>query len=421
MNIIMQSTRESTIDQLESFLKGSAPFTFEVPQKDEIYTFVPDFLREQNYFKRSKKEKGILREFIIKITGFSRSQITRWIHEFKKTGTLKKKQYNRPCFPQKYTSNDRLLLVEVDKAHGVLSGPATVCILKREFSQFRKEGFVNLAKLSVSHLYNLRKTERYRTEMGHFEKTRPVRVPLGERVKPRPQGKPGFIRVDTVHQGDREGEKGVYYINLVDEVTQWELVCCVEKISEQYLVPVLEAALLQFPFFILNFHADNGSEYINKYVVALLNGMKVRLTKCRPYHSGDNGLVECKNGAIIRKHLGYAHIPQHNASRIHLWLQNYMNPYLNFHRPCAFPVEKIDKRGKRIRSYPKDQYKTPYEKLKSLSNASSYLTPAVSFEKLNSLAYALSDTDYAKILQQQKHKLFNSLTFPASFPFQAHL
>jgi hypothetical protein len=69
--------------------------------------------------------------------------------------------------------------------------------------------------------------------------------------------------VDTVHQGDRENTKGVYHINAVDEVTQWQVVGAVAHIGEAWLMPVLEAMLEQFPFVIRGFHSDNGSEFIN--------------------------------------------------------------------------------------------------------------------------------------------------------------
>ena len=99
------------------------------------------------------------------------------------------------------------------------------------------------------------------------------------------------------------GIKGLYHINAVDEVSQFEIVCAVEKISERYLIPVLEQLLDQFPFIILGFHADNGSEYINRHVVKLLKKLLIELTKSRARHANDNALVESKNGSIIRKHL----------------------------------------------------------------------------------------------------------------------
>jgi len=99
--------------------------------------------------------------------------------------------------------------------------------------------------------------------------------------KPRANGEPGFIRIDTVHQGDQDKQKGVYHINAVDEVTQFEVVCTFEKISEQYLMPVIEQLLDCFPFVIQGFHSDNGSEYINYKVTALLEKLLVEFT-CIP-------------------------------------------------------------------------------------------------------------------------------------------
>ncbi|MGB8410392.1 MAG: hypothetical protein WCE58_10860, partial [Gallionella sp.] len=105
----------------------------------------------------------------------------------------------------------------------------------------------------------------------------------------------------------------MYHINAVDCVTQFQLVATCEKISEAYLLPVIQQLLDGFPFVILGFHADKGREYINYQVAALLEKLRVEFTKSRPRHSNDNALAESKNGAVVRKHLGYVHIPQHCA------------------------------------------------------------------------------------------------------------
>ena len=102
----------------------------------------------------------------------------------------------------------------------------------------------------------------------------------------------------------------------MDEITQWEIVASVERISEAYLVPVLETILLQFPFITRGFHSDNGSEFVNRTAARLLNKMLIRFTKSWPRHSNDNGLVETKNGSVVRKQLGYAYIPQRCAELI---------------------------------------------------------------------------------------------------------
>ena len=111
--------------------------------------------------------------------------------------------------------------------------------------------------------------------------------------------------------------KGVYFINLVDEVTQWEVVACVPDISELFLEPVLEACLSTFPFRVLGFHSDNGGEYINKIVARLLKKLLIDQTKSRARRTNDNALVEGKNGAVVRRHFGHGHIPKKHAEAIH--------------------------------------------------------------------------------------------------------
>lgn len=158
-----------------------------------------------------------------------------------------------------------------------------------------------LAELSISHLYNLRDSERYKKQRRSITKTRSRQAPIGERRKPYPEGKPGYIRIDTVHQGDLDKVKGIYHINAVDEVTQFEIVCSVEKISEQYLMPVLEQMLASFPFTVLGFHSDNGSEYINQRVSKLLQKLFIEFTRSRSRHSNDNALAESKNSTVSRE------------------------------------------------------------------------------------------------------------------------
>ena len=141
----------------------------------------------------------------------------------------------------------------------------------------------------------------------------------------------------------------------------------------------------------------------------LLNKLLIKLTKSRPKKSNDNALVESKNGSVIRKHMGYMHIPRGKADLVNKFYQNYFNTYLNYHRPCAFAEIKVDKKGKERKIYPKDNYMTPYEKLKSLENAEQYLKPGITFEELDKTAYAMSHTDYAKKMQKEKQILFKNL------------
>jgi transposase InsO family protein len=234
----------------------------------------------------------------------------------------------------------------VDEAHETLSGPATKRILEREFTQYKHAEYERLATISGAHIYNLRQRPRYRERRLNYTKTRAVQVAIGERRKPRPDGKPGYLRVDTVHRGDLDGVKGVYRINLVDEVTQGQMVACVAAIAQSHLKPVLQDILDRFPFVIRGFHSDNGSEFINDMVSGLLRDLLIEQTKSRARKSNDNGLVESKNGAVIRKHMGYGYIAAEHAEDIHAFYPSAFNPYLNFHRPCGQPERIVDQRGK---------------------------------------------------------------------------
>ena len=235
---------------------------------------------------------------------------------------------------------------------------------------------------------------------------------IGQRKKPKPNGKQGFIRVDTVHQGDSvKGEKGLYTVNMVDELIQWEIAAAAEKISEKFMIPVLELAINQFLFVVLNFHADNGSEYINYQVADLFNRLVIKLTKSRARQTNDNALVESKNGSIIRKYLDYSHIPQKKADLVNRWYRDYLNILVNYHRPCAFGKEVIvnERTGKRKRVYPHADYRVPYEKLKLLEKAEQHLKPGRTFAQLDKIAYAESDIEFAEKVEQARYELFKKI------------
>ncbi len=418
MQVNMQHAEGLSPAQMGEFLSASQPIQFTGQSRAEVYAWAQQILIQQEYFRQAKKRRGLLRAYLSKMSGLSLPQITRLIRQQRQSGHIEAQAYRRHRFPRPYSDADTTLLAEVDRAHQWLSGPATKRVVEREFREFGKREFERLAGISVSHLYNLRRSPVYRKRAARYEPTRPTGVSIAERRRPEPNGRPGYVRVDTVHQGDWEGAKGVYHLNAVDAVTQWEVVGCTARISELLLVPVLEAMLHQFPFPILGFHADNGSEFINRTVARLLNKLLAEFTKSRPYHTLDNALVEGKNGAVIRKHIGYGHIPADHAQRIDQFYRKYFNPYLNFHRPCGFATVVADRRGKQKRTYPAEHYQTPYEKLKSLPNAEQYLKPGFCFEKLDRIAGSMSDTEWAQRMSQAKQKLLRECKIESPFPPQ---
>lgn len=398
---------ELNLEQIREFLKASRGIEFRGQDRVEIYGWLAGLLCGHEYWKRKKEEKGLLRQYAEKVSGMSRAQITRLIGRYTREGTLEANPYRRHRFGQKYTRADVELLAAVDEAHEILSGPATRRILEREFVVFNRKAYERLARISVAHLYNLRKRREYREKCLQYSKTRSTQVAIGERRCPEPKGRPGYLRVDTVHQGDAPAGKGLYHVNAVDQITQWQVVGGVETISESHLLPVLKEMLEQFPFRILGFHSDNGSEYINRRVARMLNDLLIEQTKSRPRHSNDNGLAESKNGAVIRKQIGYGHIEPEHAAQLNRFYRDSFNFYLNFHRPSAQPEVVVAANGKRKTIY--KRWATPWEVFLALPQAEQYLKAGETLEELAATASHESDTDCARRMQLAKRKLLNKI------------
>jgi transposase InsO family protein len=408
MKTYMNDNELLELGQVRKFTNASTDINFKPASKVESYKWITETLKRFNYLKLSKADKGIVKAYISRITKYSRAQLNRLIKQYKKKRIIKGERHRkRNSFTKAYKQEDILLLAETDECHQTLSGPTTKKLFERGYTVFKDRRYERLATISVAHIYNLRKKNIYCDKRRHFTKTKRSAVIIGEKRKPNPNGEPGYLRIDTVHQGDQDKVKGVYYINAVDEVTQMEVISAVEKISENYLIPVLGQIIGSFPFEIKEIHSDNGSEYINATVSKMLNKLLIELTKSRARQTNDNALVEGKNGSIIRKWLGYVYIQQKHAALINEFLKKYFISYVNYHRPCYYATVIIDeKTGKQRKKYSYDDVMTPYEKLKSLPNAEQYLRPGISFAKLDILAKKETDLESARKAKQAREKLF---------------
>jgi transposase InsO family protein len=405
--ISMENGERLSLEQIRAWVEASEEVRFHCQDRGELYEWVNQTLRQQDYGRLRRGGKGLVRRYIAKMTGLSRAQAARLIRSYQRGGEVKPRAYRRHRFAKRYTRADIEVLAAVDEAHETLSGPATQKILQRAWHEYHDAQCQRLAWLSVAQLYRLRKSRTYRHRRVSYQPTRPTQVAIGERRRPDPQGRPGYLRVDTVHQGDLDGVKGLYHINAVDEVTQWQVVGATAQISEAWLMPVLEAILEQFPFRIQGFHSDNGSEFINHTVAQMLNKLLIEQTKSRPRHSNDNGLAESKNGWVIRKHIGYGHIASAHAEAFDEFYRLHFNPYRNFHRPCGVPEVAVTATGKQKRVY--RWYATPWEILRQSPGLAGFLRAELTVDQLQRIAGAKSDTQAAMEMREAKRKLFARL------------
>ena len=218
MILKLETERLSTLDEVRMFVAGSAAVDFAAVDRESTYEFTRRTLARFDYGRLGKADKGLLRRYLMKATGLSRAQVARLIGQHAATGRIVDRRGGAPSkpFARVYTAADARRLAEADELLGQLSGPATRAVMRREFEVFGDARFERLAYISNGHLYNLRKSQSYQRQRTARTRTRPSAVAIGERRKPRPDGQPGFARVDSVHQGDLDGRKGVYEINLVD-------------------------------------------------------------------------------------------------------------------------------------------------------------------------------------------------------------
>lgn len=199
----MQAGERLSLEQIQVFLEASDGLGFQGRDRAEVYGWVNETLRRQCFQDLSKIARGLVRRYLEKMTGLSRAQTTRLITMYTRGDEVKLKPYRRHRFAERYTREDVALLASVDTVHETLSGPATQKLLQRAYHEFAEAKYERLAEISVAQLYRLRGSARYRQRRIVYRTTRPTPVNIGERRRPEPNSQPGYLRVDTVHQGDR--------------------------------------------------------------------------------------------------------------------------------------------------------------------------------------------------------------------------
>ncbi|MEZ5479080.1 MAG: hypothetical protein R3E95_16840 [Thiolinea sp.] len=401
----------TTLEAIDAFLSGTQPVAFSIQSnKADRYRWLETTLVRWRYHQRPRGDKGRLLLFMERVSGYSRPQLNRLIAQHRQTGHIHWHPARKNGFKRRYTDADIRRLAQLDKLHDSPSGAVIKKLCERAFQIFGQSEYGALATISVAQIYRFRQSKTYQRQHLQHQKTQATQVNIGERKKPVSQGEPGYLRIDTVHQGDLDKEKGVYHINAVDEVTQFEVVTSVVAISERFLLPVLEQLLRFFPFEIKGFHSDNGSEYINYPVAELLAKLHIEFTKSRSRHSNDNALAEGKNAAIVRKTYGHAHIPKHWAKAINEINHQELYRYTNFHRPCYFPETVTNEKGQQRKRYPYSAMMTPFEKLKSLCTEDNvYLKTGVTMEQLDAFSREMDDTQAVTQLREAQQRLFKNI------------
>ena len=194
MKTIMKLEELTTIEQLSRFLEGTQAVIFKVNTlKEERYQWIQHELIRFDYRTLNKVKKGAVIRYLIKVSGYSRQQITRLIKQYRNTGHIKHHHVTSNGFKGKYTSEDIRLIARMDERHDTPCGQAIKKLCERAYQVFGEEKYKRLSNISTSHLYNLRKSKAYSRTRNYFEKTRAKSSSIGERRKPIQRGVLGIF------------------------------------------------------------------------------------------------------------------------------------------------------------------------------------------------------------------------------------
>lgn len=336
----------------------TAPQAF-ADEREAVYDSVTKILNARQYSRLDRRQKGIVRAFLIETTGYSRAQLTRLIAQWAKFRRLAVNRSDRWRFPTRYTTSDIALLAELDAVHQDLPGPAVKHILAREYHLFGKAEYERLARLSVSHIYNLRRSTEYQHLRAWVQHEPSQMLRLGRNLKPDARREPGYLSIRLV-RAYSENELSGYQICAIDGATKWRVLGCAESLREVHFSPVLEAVLHQFPFQIRGLRSELGIANFDPPTPSIE--------------------MRARSDAFQRA------------------LTAHLNPYVNYHRPCAFTAlerPSTSDRGPRRRTC----YLTPYERLVSLSNWQTFLKPGITPLLLKRVSSRMSDTESARQMQ----------------------
>ena len=141
----------------------------------------------------------------------------------------------------------------------------------------------------------------------------------------------------------------------------------------------------------------------------MLEQERITFTRSRPRRCNDNALVEAKNGVVVRRQFGYTYVPAERAEQFNAFCEDYLNPFLNLHRPCLFGTDVPDPRkpGRLRRIHPKENIQTPLEKLASLPHAACFLRAGITLDGLLDQARHMSDLEAARQMRKEREAILH--------------
>jgi hypothetical protein len=336
-----------------------------------------------------KKEKGKILDQFIATTGYSRWYARLVLrHEGRRVQTNKqtivvveRKSRMKRKRARYYDEKVQTALVKLWRIMDYICGkrlqpmlPELLPVLER-FNEFSCDGQTRakLLRISAASIDRLLTPERRKYELRGRSGTKPGTL-LKKQIPIRTfaewdEQRPGFVEIDLVaHDGGLAAGDYCQTLDLTDIATTWTETQAVRNKAQAWVFAALQEMRPKLPFSLLGIDSDNGSEFINKDLLAYCQKEKLNFTRSRPYRKNDNCFVEQKNYSVVRRAVGYARYD--TEAQLHLLNELYatLRLYSNFFQPTMKLKSKERVGSKVTKRY--DDAQTPYQRVLAAATVS---------------------------------------------------
>ena len=335
------------------------------------------------YRQAGKKEKGVMLNEFVELTGFARSYAALVLRNQGRVVQVNQKLRVRGDVGQKlprpgrgptYDEQTVKVLVQVWRIMDYICGKRLAPVLGEMVERLLRHNELRcdvatrkkLARMSAATIDRLLRPERQKYQLKGRSHTRPGTL-LKHQIPMRTftewdEQQPGFLEIDLVgHDGGLIDSLHAFTLNATDVISGWNSSTALQNKAQVWTLEGLQKIRAKLPFPLLGIDSDNGSEFINETLYNYCQEHKITFTRSRPYRKNDSCFVEQKNYSVVRRAVGYQRCDTDEQLRLLNQLYEPLDLYTNFFQP-SMKLQSKERAGARVKKQ-YDKARTPYQRL----------------------------------------------------------
>ena len=381
------------------------------------------------YRKASKKERGVILNEFVELTGFARSyaamvlrnqgRVVQVNRQLRVRGDLGKKLPRRGRGPT-YDAQTVKALVQVWRIMDYICGKRLAPVLGEIVERLLRHNELRcdaasskkLVRMSAATIDRLLRPERAKYQLKGRSHTRPGTL-LKHQIPMRTfnewdEAQPGFLEMDLVgHDGGVIDSHHAFTLNAVDIASGWNSSTALKNKAQVWTLAGVQKIRAKLPFPLLGLDSDNGSEFINESLYKFCQEHKITFTRSRPYRKNDGCFVEQKNYSVVRRAVGYQRFDSDEQLGWLNELYEVLDLYNNFFQP-SMKLKSKERHGARVKKK-YDEARTPYQRLLD----SSFITQE-SKQQLRDRYHLLNPAQLKRQIEKLQQKLLATAVSTAS-------